>query len=160
MGSPIAAIIDLDEHINDNRQPYIIAASAICLSAAYIAVTLRFLARRLARNSLEADDYTVLLALFFTSVFATTTLIGVHYGLGKPWILVTNKTVYIKVVLVLACTCETSFWRLSINSILLLPRYYTTLQLQPPSLRFCYSIDVSSPFEASSLFSGVLGLLL
>lgn len=109
MGSPTAAILDLDEHINDNRQPYIIAASAICLFAAYIAVTLRFIARRLARNSVEADDYTVLLALFFTSVFATVTLIGVHYGLGKPWILVANKTIYTKVVLVLACTCEISF---------------------------------------------------
>lgn len=109
MGSPTAAILDLDEHINDNRQPYIIAASAICLSAAYIAVTLRFIARRLARNSVEADDYIVLLALFFTSVFATVTLIGVHYRLGKPWILVANKTIYTKVVLVLACTCEISF---------------------------------------------------
>lgn len=109
MGSLTAATLDLDEHINDNRQPYIITASAICLSAAYTAVTLRFLARRLARNSLEADDYTVLVALFFTSVFTTTTLIGVHYGLGKPWILVNDKIIYTKVSLVPACICEISF---------------------------------------------------
>lgn len=102
MALPQSAILDQEKHVNDNKKPSLIVASAICLSAAYLAVTLRLIARRLARNSLGADDYTVLMALFFTSVFVTTVLIGVHYGLGRHLILVTDGVAFGKVVLLLA----------------------------------------------------------
>ena len=97
MALPASTILDQENHIHDNKQPFIITASAIRLPLAYIAVILRFAARRLARHSLKADDYTVLLALFFTSLFVTMVLIGVHYGAGRHWILVTNGIAYAKI---------------------------------------------------------------
>ena len=163
MALPQSAILDQEKHVNDNKKPYLIAASAICLSAAYIAVTLRFIARRLARNSLGADDYTVLVALFFTSVFVTTVLIGVHYGLGRHLILVTDGAAFGKVVLLSTPSpaVSTSLSDLSPTNRSFLPqRYFTTLLLRLPSSRSYFCIVVSSPFEDSFLFCGVLGHLL
>ena len=94
MSLPQSAILYQEEHLADNRKPSLIIASAICLSTAYIAVFLRFVSRRVARNSLGADDYTVLVALFFTSVFVVVVLIDVHYGLGRHLILVTNGAAF------------------------------------------------------------------
>lgn len=51
------------EHIRQDRAPNIIASYAICLSLACIAVVLRFVARRISRASLQADDFTVAIAL-------------------------------------------------------------------------------------------------
>lgn len=50
-------------HIDDNKSAEIIAACAICLTAAYSTVFLRFVSRRLSSTSLEADDYFILTAL-------------------------------------------------------------------------------------------------
>ena len=97
MGLPASVIQYQEEHINDNKKPSLIAASAICLSAAYIAVSLRFLSRYVARNALGADDYSILVALFFTSIFVITVLICVSYGLGRHLILVTNGQAFGKV---------------------------------------------------------------
>lgn len=94
MSLPQSAILYQEEHIGDNKKPSLIIASAICLSAAYIAVFLRFVSRRVARNALGADDYTILVALFFTSIFVIVVLIGVHYGLGRHLILVTNGAAF------------------------------------------------------------------
>lgn len=101
MELPQSAILDQEKHVNDNKKPSLIVASAICLSAAYLAVILRLIARRLARKSLGADDYTVLVALFFASVHVTTVLIGVHYGLGRHLVLATDEAAFRKVVLLL-----------------------------------------------------------
>ena len=109
MSLPTSAISYQEQHVDENKKPDLIAASAICLSAAYIAVALRFLSRRRARNSLQADDYSVVVALFFTSVFVVVVLVGVHYGLGRHLILVTNGAALGKVVLFLACSIEISF---------------------------------------------------
>ena len=109
MSFPTSAISYQEQHVNQNKKPDLIAASAICLSAAYIAVALRFISRRRGRNSLEADDYTVVLALFFTSVFVVMVLVTVHYGLGKHLILVTNGAAFGKVVLLIACSTDMSF---------------------------------------------------
>ena len=97
MALPASVIQYQEEHINDNKKPSLIAASAICLSAAYIAVSLRLVSRYVARNALGADDYTILIALFFTSIFVITVLIDVSYGLGKHLILVTNGAAFGKV---------------------------------------------------------------
>lgn len=99
MSLPTSAISYQEQHIHDNKKPDLIAASAICLSAAYIAVALRFVSRRRARNALGADDYAVVLALFFTSVFVVMVLVNVHYGLGRHLILVNDGPAFGKVVL-------------------------------------------------------------
>ena len=106
MSLPTSAIRYQEQNIGENKKPDLIVASAICLSAAYIAVALRLLSRRRARTSLEADDYTVILALFFTSVFVCIVLVNVHYGLGKHQILVTNGVALGKVILFPACSID------------------------------------------------------
>ena len=50
-------------HIGEDRSVEIITASAICLSAAYVAVILRFVSRRLSKTILQGDDYTIVIAL-------------------------------------------------------------------------------------------------
>ncbi|CAD6581203.1 MAG: hypothetical protein ASARMPRED_000444 [Alectoria sarmentosa] len=54
-------------HASDNRGPTLIAAYAVCLSLAYVAVTLRFISRRKSRNALMADDWMSVVGLLFTS---------------------------------------------------------------------------------------------
>lgn len=48
---------------DDNVQPNIYAACGICLLAAYLAVGLRLVSRRLTHAPLAGDDYTILVAL-------------------------------------------------------------------------------------------------
>ena len=50
-------------HIHDNKSTEIIVACGICLTAAYSAVILRFVSRRVGKTPLEADDYTIVAAL-------------------------------------------------------------------------------------------------
>ena len=50
-------------HANDDRGPSLIAAYAVCLSLAYVAVCLRFLARRKSHNKLLADDWMLVAGL-------------------------------------------------------------------------------------------------
>ena len=50
-------------HIDDEISAEIIVACAVCLTAAYSAVFLRFVSRRTSKTSLEADDYFIVTAL-------------------------------------------------------------------------------------------------
>ena len=50
-------------HSHENRSKELIAACVVCLTAAYLAVPLRFLSRRLGKTALKADDYTIVIAL-------------------------------------------------------------------------------------------------
>ena len=51
------------EHIHDNKGPDIIASHVICFVLACIAVTLRFISRRLVKNAIQADDWFIVAAL-------------------------------------------------------------------------------------------------
>ena len=72
------------EHIRQDQVPRIVASYATCLSLAYIAVVLRFIARRISRAPLQADDLTISIALVrssftvqsFRIVYRILTLIG------------------------------------------------------------------------------------
>jgi len=50
-------------HAGDKRTPSLITAYVVCLSLAYIAVTLRFVSRRKSKNALMADDWMLVVAL-------------------------------------------------------------------------------------------------
>ena len=50
-------------HIHDDRASNIVISSVICISLATIAVILRFLARRLSKAKILADDYMMVFAL-------------------------------------------------------------------------------------------------
>ena len=55
-------------HIGDDLQPNIYAAVCVCLVAAYIAVILRFISRRLAKGGIGKDDIAILVALVWTLI--------------------------------------------------------------------------------------------
>lgn len=61
-----------EAHVGDNVQPNLYAAIIVCLPAAYLAVALRFTARRLKRTSIGKDDCAILVAL----VQSVATLVG------------------------------------------------------------------------------------
>ena len=52
-----------EEHINESRHLVIIVPSAIAIALAYVAVPLRYHARRLQRMSLGCDDWMVAIGL-------------------------------------------------------------------------------------------------
>ena len=54
-------------HENQTRVPALVASGAICLSAAYASVILRFTSRRLSRTAIKADDWAIVLGLVSTS---------------------------------------------------------------------------------------------
>lgn len=70
------------EHINDNIQPNIYAACFICLPAAFIAVGLRFFARRMTPGGIGKDDIAILFALLFTSGFLVTCIWGTSHSVS------------------------------------------------------------------------------
>ena len=65
-----------EAHVGDNVQPNLYAAIIVCLPAAYLAVALRFTARRLKRTSIGKDDYAILVAL----VHSMATLVDAANG--------------------------------------------------------------------------------
>ena len=65
-----------EAHVGDNVQPNLYAAIIVCLPAAYLAVALRFTARRLKRTSIGKDDCAILVAL----VHSIASLVGAANG--------------------------------------------------------------------------------
>lgn len=63
MSLPAAEIEYQEQHASDNRQPDIIVAVTICLTAAVLSVGLRLVARRILRTPLQLDDWLILVAL-------------------------------------------------------------------------------------------------
>lgn len=59
----------MQEHINDDKQPLLIAVSITTLIVAYIAVFLRFFTRKRWGVLLAADDWWILTALVGVHVF-------------------------------------------------------------------------------------------
>lgn len=51
------------EHQHQNRAADIITANTVMLTAAYVAVVLRFVSRRLMRRNVGADDWMMVVAL-------------------------------------------------------------------------------------------------
>ena len=50
-------------HKDDNRSADVVAAVTICLVAAFVAVFLRFLSRKLSKAPLGADDWMIVVGL-------------------------------------------------------------------------------------------------
>ena len=51
------------EHIHEDRSSDIVVSHIICITLATVAVTLRFLSRRLCKAAILADDYMIIAAL-------------------------------------------------------------------------------------------------
>ena len=51
------------QHISDDARPQLIVSHVICFTLAAIAVSLRFISRRLAKIKYEADDWLIVNAL-------------------------------------------------------------------------------------------------
>ena len=80
MAKPLSPqeILFQKEHIDDDKRPDIISSHVICLTLACIAVSLRYVARRIGRIRLAADDWLSLAGLIFTGALIGTNLYGVH----------------------------------------------------------------------------------
>jgi hypothetical protein len=70
------AILYQQAHINDNIQPNIYAACAVCMPAAFVAVGLRLWARHMTAGGYGKEDVAILLALLFTSAFVALCIWG------------------------------------------------------------------------------------
>ena len=87
------------QHASDDRSANAIAAVTTCLCLAFMAVTLRIFSRRLKKTPLGADDYMILVALFFNVTYATSTLLCVRFGLGRQQILSKHPVSFTKSVI-------------------------------------------------------------
>lgn len=58
----------MEAHRNDDRGPEIIACGVVCLAAAVLVVTMRFISRRMIGASLGFDDFLILIALVLTFI--------------------------------------------------------------------------------------------
>lgn len=76
-------------NVHDNVQPNIYAACGICLLSAYLAVTLRFVSRRLKHAPLGGDDYTIIVALVRRihatrrNIYILKVYLGLHHRLCR-----------------------------------------------------------------------------
>ena len=86
-------------HIHEDRSFDIVISHAICLPLAAIAVILRLISRRLIRAPIQADDWTVMLALLFLTGEVTAGFLDVRFGGGKHAILLKDPITFAKTVL-------------------------------------------------------------
>ena len=106
-------------HIHDSRVPELVVSMALCLPAAYLAICLRFLSRRVGKVPSKADDWWLVVGLvsrhpfselpwaivkltpswtqLFTTAFVTCEAILTHLGLGRHAILLKKPTTFAKV---------------------------------------------------------------
>lgn len=56
-------------HKQDDKRAGIIASNVICIVAAYVAVTARFVSRRLVKAQLQADDWWIVVGLVSRKTF-------------------------------------------------------------------------------------------
>jgi len=68
---------------DENLQANLYATAAICLTLSYIAVRLRLWARKLKGQAMGWDDWMIIVALFFTSIFVAMFLFVTIMGMGR-----------------------------------------------------------------------------
>ena len=153
MALPKSAIAYQTAHIRDDKRPNLITCSAICLSAAYVVVGLRLTARRIAHNTLGADDYAILVALILTSVFVSMVLLDVHYGLGRHLILITSFPAFGKGALAAEILYNPAIFSTKLSILLLYKRLF-------PIRRFVILLYLTGAFVAAYRLSAAMVNLL
>ncbi|KAL9609745.1 MAG: hypothetical protein Q9167_005515 [Letrouitia subvulpina] len=108
-------------HVDDNRQPEMIATYTICGTLAVVSVGSRFLSRRLNKSGIEADDYAVLVGMICALGYVIAQAVSIAHGLGRHRILSTapvesGRAVLASIVMYIASMAATKI------SILLLYR--------------------------------------
>lgn len=118
--APAAASEYQQLHIHDSRVHKIVVSLAVCLPAAYIAVVLRFISRRIGKVPLKADDWWIVVGLvsltcfysfptqrnkltpsckqLFTTGFVACEAVVTHLGLGRHAILIQHPSIFAKVL--------------------------------------------------------------
>ncbi|KAI4210002.1 MAG: hypothetical protein LQ351_007109 [Letrouitia transgressa] len=86
-------------HVRDDRSQDIIVSHGICIFLAAIAITMRFISRKLGKVRIGADDWMIVAAFVFELGEVIGGLICVHYGGGKHAILLKDTTAFAKAVL-------------------------------------------------------------
>ncbi len=78
-------------NIDDSRVPSLIMAWMFCLVAAYFAVSLRILARRMKQVPFLADDWTIFASLLPATALAGLSMYLTRLGYGRHEIVVTDS---------------------------------------------------------------------
>ncbi|MCJ1460657.1 hypothetical protein MMC28_011039, partial [Mycoblastus sanguinarius] len=82
------------EHASDNLQPNMIAINVCGTLLPYIAVALRFIARKNSVVTIGVDDWLILAALFPLTGYAISSLLSVHFGAGRHIIFLKSARSY------------------------------------------------------------------
>ncbi|KAM0795174.1 hypothetical protein BDR22DRAFT_894424 [Usnea florida] len=112
-------------HIHNSRVPELIVSMAVCLPAAYIAIFLRFLSRRIGKVPLKADDWWLVVGLLFTTVYITCEAILTHLGLGRHAILLKKPTTFAKVIVAKEVLYNPAIVAIKTSILLLYRRLFT-----------------------------------
>ena len=136
-------------HIHDDRSFNIVISHALCLPIAFVAVLLRFVSRRMVKASIQADDWLIVIALFFLAGEITGGLLCVRIGGGKHAILLTDPVQFGKLVLVTETMYGPGFAAVKLSILLLYRRLF-------PIRRFHNIIYCVSAFMVCHTLVGVL----
>ncbi|CAD6569435.1 MAG: hypothetical protein ASARMPREDX12_002446 [Alectoria sarmentosa] len=102
---PTAAQVQyMEAHIGDDKKASLNVASAICLVAAYVAVAMRFLSRRLIRAEYKADDWFIIAGLVAYTGYVVALSVSTIYGTGRHIILVRNAKALTIASIINECT--------------------------------------------------------
>ncbi|MCJ1351247.1 MAG: hypothetical protein MMC33_001230 [Icmadophila ericetorum] len=84
-----------ESHIGDNAKLAIVVPTAVMIAAAYAAVLLRFVSRRLSRTALKADDWSVVTGLVLTTFVVMVYYVSLGNAMGRHFILVRSRKEFI-----------------------------------------------------------------
>ncbi|KAL8945985.1 MAG: hypothetical protein Q9222_007558 [Ikaeria aurantiellina] len=86
-----------EEHASDDRRPNMLAAAICGLILSYLAVALRFFARRTSATQVGLDDWLILAALIPLTGYFICACLAVHFGEGRHIIFVSNVEGFVQV---------------------------------------------------------------
>ncbi|KAE9363383.1 hypothetical protein N431DRAFT_450160 [Stipitochalara longipes BDJ] len=145
-----------EAHINDNLQPSVIIATAICLAGAYVSVVLRFASRFIGHTPLGKDDYTIVLALIPATAFSALVIALTNVGLGKHIILLTPAKGIIlgKEAMAAQAVLNLAIFTSKLSILLLYHRLFGS-----SSRKFTIALWASGGFVAAWTFAGAMVII-
>ncbi|KAL9037606.1 MAG: hypothetical protein Q9214_005629 [Letrouitia sp. 1 TL-2023] len=117
-------------HVNDNKQPEMIATFTICGTLAAVSVGSRFLSRRLNKSGIEADDYAVLVGMICALGYIVGQAVSIAHGVGRHQILSTAPVESGKATLVSIVFYISSMAATKISILLLYRRIFPIWKLR------------------------------
>ncbi|KAF6237601.1 hypothetical protein HO173_004491 [Letharia columbiana] len=142
-------------HLSDNKKAEIIAPTVIFLAIAYTAVFLRYKSRRIARITLEADDWCIGLALITTTCFIIVYYLGMKYGMGRHEILITDPKAWVITIVSTQVLYSISICTIKLSILFLYDRIFGI-----PKPMFRHILRAMGGFVIAYSVAGTLGTIL